>query len=107
VLVCASAPAAVADGVAALAPGGARWLYAPPAPGQALDLDGLALYAGEVDVVASYSAGPADMRAAFELVRSGAVDPAPLVTHRLGLDETARALELARTGEAVKALVLP
>jgi len=107
VLVCTSAPAAIADGFAAVAPGGALCLYAPPAPGQALGLDGLALYAGEVEVVASYSAGAADMRAAFALVRSGAVDPAPLVTHRLGLGETARALELARTGEAVKALVVP
>jgi L-iditol 2-dehydrogenase len=58
-------------------------------------------------VCASYSAGPADMRRALELVASGRVDPAPLITHRLPLRETGRALELARTGEAVKALVLP
>ena len=56
---------------------------------------------------ASYSAGPRDMRAALELIASGRVDPLPLVTHRLPLDETGRALELARTGAAVKALVLP
>jgi threonine dehydrogenase-like Zn-dependent dehydrogenase len=62
---------------------------------------------GEIEVHASYSAGPADMRAALALIASGRVDPRPLVTHRLALDETARALELQRTGEAVKALVLP
>ncbi len=62
---------------------------------------------GEIEVHASYSSGPGDMCAALALIASGRVDPAPLVTHRLGLDETARALELQRTGEAVKALVLP
>ena len=47
------------------------------------------------------------MRAALALIASGRVDPLPLVTHRLPLADTGPALELARTGEAVKALVLP
>jgi L-iditol 2-dehydrogenase len=106
-IVCTTKPAAIADGFAAVAPGGALCLYAPPDPGQALDLDGHALYVGEVDVCASYSAGPADMRAALALIATGRVDPAPLITHRLPLDRTGEALELARTGGAVKALVLP
>jgi L-iditol 2-dehydrogenase len=106
-LVCTPKPAAIAAGFAAVAPGGALCLYAPPDPGEPLGLDGHALYVGEIDVCASYSAGPKDMRAALSLVASGRVDPLPLVTHRVGLDETARALELARSGEAIKALVLP
>jgi L-iditol 2-dehydrogenase len=106
-IVCTTKPAAIADGFAAVAPGGALCLYAPPDPGQALGLDGHALYVGEVDVCASYSAGPADMRAALRLIATGRVDPAPLITHRLPLDRTGEALELARTGGAVKALVLP
>jgi L-iditol 2-dehydrogenase len=106
-MVCTTKPAAIAAGFAAAAPGGTLCLYAPPDPGQALGLDGHALYVGEVDVCASYSAGPADMRAALELIVSGRVDPAPLVTHRVPLEETGAALELARRGEAVKALVLP
>jgi L-iditol 2-dehydrogenase len=107
VMVCTPKPAAIAAGFAAVAPGGALCLYAPPDPGTALGLDGHALYVGEVDVCASYSAGPRDMRAALALVASGRVDPLPLVTHRLRLDETGRALELQRSGEALKALVLP
>jgi L-iditol 2-dehydrogenase len=106
-IVCTPKPEAIAAGFAAVAPGGALCLYAPPSPGEALGLDGHALYVGEIDVCASYSAGPQDMRAALALVAGGRVDPLPLVTHRLGLDETARALELARSGEAIKALVLP
>jgi len=106
-IVCTTNPAAIAAGFAAVAPGGALCLYAPPDPGQALDLDGHALYVNEIDVCASYSAGPEDMRRALQLIATGRVDPAPLITHRLPLAETGRALELARTGEAVKALVLP
>jgi L-iditol 2-dehydrogenase len=106
-MVCTPKPAAIAAGFAAVAPGGALCLYAPPDPGEALGVDGHALYVGEVDVCASYSAGPRDMRAALALVAGGRVDPLPFVTHRLGLDETGRALELQRSSEAIKALVLP
>ena len=106
-MVCTTKPAAIAAGFDALVPGGALCLYAPPDPGQPLDVDGHRLYVGEIDVCASYSAGPRDMRAALELIASGRIDPLPLVTHRLPLAETGRALELARTGAAVKALVLP
>jgi L-iditol 2-dehydrogenase len=106
-MVCTTAPQAIAHAFDAVAPGGCLCLYAPPGLGQALGVDGGRLYRGEIDVRASYAAGPADMRAAFELVASRRVDPAGFVTHRLGLDETGRALELARTGEAVKALVVP
>lgn len=106
-LVCTPKPDAIAAGFAAVAPGGVLCLYAPVPPGTPLDVDGFALYTGEIDVCASYSAGPADMRAALGLIAAGRVDPAPLVTHRLGLAETARALELQRCGDAVKALVIP
>jgi L-iditol 2-dehydrogenase len=106
-VVCTPKPEAIAAGFAAVAPGGALCLYAPPAPAEPLGLDGRAVYMGEIDVSASYSAGPRDMRSALALIGGGAVGPLPFVTHRLGLDETGRALELARSGEAVKALVLP
>jgi L-iditol 2-dehydrogenase len=106
-IVCTTKPDAIAAGFHAVAPGGTLCLYAPPDPGEAIGLDGHALYVGEIDVCASYSAGPADMRRALELIAAGRVDPAPLVTHRLPLEQTGAALELARRGEAVKALVVP
>jgi L-iditol 2-dehydrogenase len=99
------ASAALDGAFTAVAPGGVLCLYAPP--GGELTLDGLSLYRREVDVVASYSAGPADMVAALALLRSGAVDPLPWITHRVGLDGAGRALDMVRSGEAVKALVLP
>ena len=106
-IVCTPKPDAIAAAVGALAPGGTLCLYAPPAPGSPPPIDGTDLFLRELAVTASYSAGPADMRAAFELIASGRIDPLPLVSHRLALEETARALELQRRGEALKAVVLP
>jgi L-iditol 2-dehydrogenase len=106
-MVCTPAPAAVADAVEALAPGGTLCLYAPPDPGAPLAVEGAPLFLHELTVTASYSAGPSDMRAALALLGDGRIDPQPLVSHRLPLDETGRALELARSGEALKAVVVP
>jgi len=106
-IVCTPAPEAIADAAAALAPGGTLCLYAPPDPGAPLAVEGAGLFLHELTVTASYSAGPADMRAALDLLRAGRIDPLPLVSHRVGLAETGRALELTRAGEALKAVVVP
>ncbi len=104
-IVCTPKPDAIAAAAAALAPGGTLCLYAPPAPDAPTALDGTDLFLRELTVTASYSAGPGDFRAALELLSE--IDVAPLVTHRLPLEETAHALELQRRGEALKAVVVP
>ena len=105
-IVCTPKPAAIAAGFAAVAPGGALCLYAPPEPGHALDLDGQALYVGEVDVCASYSAGPATCARRWAsspaASRSAALRHPPRRPRRDG--PRARA---GRSGEAIKALVVP
>lgn len=100
-------PDAIATAAGALGIGGTLCLYATTKPGATLGLDAEQLFLREITVLTSWSAGPQDMRAAHELIASGAIDPLELVTHRLGLGETARALELQRRGEAIKAVVVP
>jgi L-iditol 2-dehydrogenase len=106
-IVCTPKPDAIADAAAAVAPGGTLCLYSPPAPDAPPSFDGTSLFLRELTITASYSAGPDDMRAALRLITSGRVDPMPLVSHRLPLEETGRALELQRRGEALKVVVLP
>ena len=100
-------PDAIASAADALGIGGTLCLYATTKPGATLGLDAEQLFLREITVLTSWSAGPGDMRAAHELIASGEIDPLALVTHRVGLGETARALDLQRRGEAIKAVVVP
>ena len=106
-IVCTPKPEAIAVAAAAVAPGGTLCLYAPPAPHEPPQIDAADLFMRELTVCATYSAGPRDMQAALELLASGRIDPLPLVSHRLPLEETGAALDLQRRGEALKAVVLP
>jgi threonine dehydrogenase-like Zn-dependent dehydrogenase len=65
------------------------------------------VFARELRVTASWSAGRADMRAALELLRSGATPVAELLTAPFALDETGAALAAQRAGGVFKAVVLP
>jgi L-iditol 2-dehydrogenase len=98
---------AIAGAAAALAPGGTLCLYATTGPGTSLGLDSEGLFLRELTVCSSWSAGPADMREAYRLIASGRIDVLALVTHRMPLAETGRALDLQRRGEALKAVVQP
>ena len=106
-IVCTPRSDAIVAAAEALAPGGALCVYAPPPPGSPLGIDGNAVFMRELDVTASWSAGPADMRAALALLARGAVRPLELITHRFPLEETGAALAAQRSGEALKAVVLP
>ena len=98
---------AIAGAAAALGPGGTLCLYATTGPGTPVGVDTEQLFLRELTVCSSWSAGPADMRAAYELIASGAIDVLALVTHRLALEDTGRALGLQRRGEALKVVVEP
>jgi L-iditol 2-dehydrogenase len=106
-IVCTESPHAVGDAAQALAPGGTLCLYAPPEPGTPVGIEGWAVFARELRVTASWSAGPADMRAALALLRAGATRVAEVLTARFPLEETGAALAAQRSGAALKAVVVP
>jgi L-iditol 2-dehydrogenase len=98
---------AIAGAAAALGAGGVLCLYATTGPGTPVGVDSEQLFLRELTVCSSWSAGPADMRAAYAMIATGRIDVLGLVTHRLALDETGLALDLQRRGEALKAVVQP
>jgi L-iditol 2-dehydrogenase len=106
-IACTPRPEAIRAAADALGPGGRLLVYAPPAPGTPLGIDGGALFLRELTVTASWSAGPRDMRAALAMLRSGEVEPLELVQLRVGLEDTGRALAAQRSGAALKAVVVP
>ena len=106
-IACTAKPEGIEAAAAAVAPGGTLCLYAPPAPDVPPRLDATELYLREITVTASYSAGPGDMRTALELIASGQIDPGNLVSHRLPLEDTGRALDLQRHAAGRKVVVEP
>jgi L-iditol 2-dehydrogenase len=106
-LLCTGAEAAWALALETIGAGGTVQLFAPASPGATRSFLANDLFFREIQIQASYSAGPSDTRAALELISSGAVRPDELVTHRFPLEETAKALDTARRREAVKAIITP
>jgi L-iditol 2-dehydrogenase len=80
-------------------------LFAPSGPEQARSFVVDEVFFKELEIQASYSAGPRDTRAALALIASGAVTPEKLITHRFGLEDTGAALAMARSREGVKVIV--
>ena len=106
-IVCTPRADAILSAADALGPGGRLCLYAPPGPGSPLGIDGNAIFMRELEVSSSWSAGPGDMRVALGLLDSGDVSPLEMVQLRVPLEETGRALRAQKSGEALKAVVLP
>ena len=88
-----------------VARGGVIQLFAPSPPGETRAFDANDLFFREIDIQATYSAGPRDTRAALELLASGAVTAEGLITHRFPLADTAAALAAARRREGIKVIV--
>ncbi|MFL5883804.1 MAG: alcohol dehydrogenase catalytic domain-containing protein [Thermoleophilaceae bacterium] len=106
-MLCTGADAGWTLALEAMEPGGTIQLFAPAKPGATRSFDVNDVFFREIQVQASYSAGPDDTRAALELIASGAVKPEELITHRFPLDDAAAALDAARSHEAIKAIVIP
>ena len=61
----------------------------------------------ELDVIGSLGCRPVDYPRAIELVRQGKVKLMDLVTHRFPLERIAEALDVLRSGEAIRVVVTP
>jgi L-iditol 2-dehydrogenase len=90
----------------AAAPGGTLLLFTMTPPGEEIALPGHDLYFREVSLVPSYSCGPDDTREALELLASGRVAVADLVTHRFPLEDAPQAFARAKDpNDAIKVMI--
>jgi L-iditol 2-dehydrogenase len=108
IVVCPGDPRAVRTAVDAAAPGARIVCFTPLPPESCLPINLSTLYFREITLAQSYSCGPDETREALRLLREHCVHVEPLVTHRVGLDGVADALERARgKGGGLKTVVLP
>jgi 2-desacetyl-2-hydroxyethyl bacteriochlorophyllide A dehydrogenase len=106
---CVGLPETMADGIAALAPGGRLVLVGTPKRGWRIDVDYAAAYRPELAIILCRNYVKADFATAIELIDKGRMDPRPIVTATFPLVEFGAALETLRDApEAhVKVLVEP
>jgi L-iditol 2-dehydrogenase len=104
-LECSGAPTALADGLWRLRTNGRAAMVGMPKQDVTLALSRLNVNELTIGLVNRYAH---TWPTAIELVSSGRVDVASLVTHRFGLDQTADALMLAKhVPDSVKAVIAP
>jgi len=99
--------AAIELGLQCAAPSGTVVQFMATPPGTRLTLDTFDSYFRELRLVPSYSCGPADTRAALDLVTRGVVRASQVVTHRFPLERVVDAYRAAATDASViKAMVV-
>jgi L-iditol 2-dehydrogenase len=87
--------------------GGTVVLFGGCAPGTVVHVDTRRAHYEELTLVGAFHHTPGLIRRAVELLESRAIDPGPLVTHRMGLAQVKEALAMMERGETMKVLVDP
>lgn len=93
---------ALRNGISCAGAGGTVLMFTPVKPHESLTLDPNELYFRDINIVTSYSCGPADTKEALKLIEDGVVRARRIVTHRFPIEKTAAAFR--HTAEAKNSL---
>lgn len=97
---------AMEEGISATGAGGTVLFFTPAKEGERLTIDPNYLYFRDINIITSYSCGPAETREALTLIEEGVVRAEMLVTHRFPIEKTAEAFQLtARARDSLKVLI--
>lgn len=98
---------ALSAGLALTRAGGTVVLFAHAPEGGRASLDLNTLFKSERRIVATYSGALDEQREIFERLVDGSLDPTPLVTHKMPLDDFDRGVALVVERKALKVLFTP
>jgi L-iditol 2-dehydrogenase len=87
--------------------GGSIVLFAHAGDGERADFDLNDLFKYERRILGTYSGAVKEQKDIFDLIKSGALDPTPLVTHSMPLDDFQMGVDLVRQHKALKVLFTP
>jgi L-iditol 2-dehydrogenase len=99
--------AALAAGIELTRAGGTVVLFAHAPADQPATVDLNAVFKSERRIVATYSGALSEQREVFDLLLNGTLDPTPLVTHRMPLDDFEQGVRLVVERKALKVLFTP
>lgn len=106
VAICAiGVPALARQATDLVAHGGRVSLFAGFSRGETSEMDINAIHYNEIKVTGAFGLSRRNFDDAFNMVASGRLDVAPLITDTFGLDEVPRAFETAESGRAIKVVV--
>lgn len=108
VIVCTGAAPAIAQAFNSVDRSGTILFFAPTEPQATTPMNLWDLWRNCNSIVTSYAGPPDDMAASIELIRAGRVNVRDLITHRLGLSDTALGFKLVTEAkESVKVIIEP
>ena len=108
IAVCAGAASAVEKAFELVDRGGTILFFAPLMPGVEVRMPFWDLWRDGVTMTSTYAGAPRDMVTALELIASSRIPVEDMITHRLGLEETAKGFELVeRADRSIKVIIEP
>jgi L-iditol 2-dehydrogenase len=106
VFVCAASVPAMEQAMRLAARGGTVLVFAPPPPEARLAISPHDILFYELTITGTYSTVPGETRLALDLLRDGRVKVEELITHRFGLADVKRALDMTREAkESLKVII--
>jgi L-iditol 2-dehydrogenase len=109
VILCTGAVPAITQALLSVECGGTILLFAPTNPGITIPFSINDLFwRKDITLTTSYAASPADYALALELIQANRVQPAEMITHRLGLAEAGLGFQLvAKAQKSIKVIIEP
>jgi L-iditol 2-dehydrogenase len=107
VVICGpGTPRAMQAAVEAAAPAGTVVMFTPFPPDEPVTIDSQRLYFGDLRIIASYSCGPDDTRAALEMIEKGIVTAGKVGATLISLDDVPGAYRELAESKIVKPIVV-
>lgn len=109
VIVCAGNKQATLQALESVGRGGTILFFALQSPDQVIPLSMNDLFWQKgVTLMSTYAASPEDHREALDLIASGQIKVAPLISHRLGFSEIGKGFQMvAKAEESLKVIIQP
>jgi L-iditol 2-dehydrogenase len=105
-IVCPNSAETMKEGISSVSSGGTVLFFTPAKPDERLIIDPNYLYFRDINIITSYSCGPAETKEALDLIEEGLIKAEKLVTHRFPIEKTDEAFRLvAEAKESLKVVI--